>query len=186
MARPRSDIGRLQYRDQVDTKTTSYHFCPPKESQMKSIQFGLINNTTMCPTRTAYKLKQDTGHLRLTLATDHTFFLSYLDCPEKVNSIRPATISYWIKQHMPSAVIDTEVHLAHTIRAASSAKFVDEDHTINKVKQHVNWSLNTNKILLETINHAENSTTLEGEVEATGIVLGTKYNYILEIVDTLE
>ncbi|KAG1229379.1 hypothetical protein G6F35_002117 [Rhizopus arrhizus] len=105
MARPRSDIGRLQHRDIIftfqDCSTSSssaltgvtIHFRKPKETQVKTSKFGVLQDTRLCPASTLHLFIQKTNHLRESLPVDHTLFLAYIDKPAQVSSIRPSTLS---------------------------------------------------------------------------------------------
>ena len=199
MWRPRSDIGRLQYRDIIlkqDEKTSSLriHARTPKESQVKSITLGTIEDEDLCPVKTTYQFVTKTAHLRKDLPEDHTLFLAYIDSNQKPTmSVRPTTVANWVKAAMGKAGIDIKDYQAHSIRAASSTKAVELGYSIQDVKKHVNWSLNSNTFenfyykpssqtsTSTAINNSifyspEKRITLEAEVESTGIRLGTTTN----------
>ncbi|KAG1413103.1 hypothetical protein G6F58_007669 [Rhizopus delemar] len=105
MARPRSDIGRLQHRGIIftfqDCSTSSssaltgvtIHFRKPKETQVKTSKFGVLQDIRLCPASTLHLFIQKTNHLRESLPVDHTLFLAYIDKPAQVSSIRPSTLS---------------------------------------------------------------------------------------------
>ncbi|KAG1549878.1 hypothetical protein G6F47_013124 [Rhizopus delemar] len=63
MARPRSDIGRLQFQDIIfnfeDSNNSiptgvKIHFREPKENQVKTTRLGLLQDTRICPVSTLY------------------------------------------------------------------------------------------------------------------------------------
>jgi hypothetical protein len=92
VARPRSDLGRLQKRDihlEFDNdnvnepKSVTIHFREPKETQVKSSQFGIIKHSSLCPVITLSIFLERTRTLRTALPKDHTLFLSYIEQPEK-------------------------------------------------------------------------------------------------------
>ncbi|KAG0810222.1 hypothetical protein G6F17_008310 [Rhizopus arrhizus] len=112
MWRPRSDIGRLQYRDVIlnqDDMTTNIriHARKPKEGQIKSIILGTVEDNQVCPVRTAHESILQTAVKRQTLTEDHIFLLTYLDSSKKqATSVRPTTVTNWIKAAMDKAGID--------------------------------------------------------------------------------
>ncbi|KAG1390352.1 hypothetical protein G6F60_013009 [Rhizopus arrhizus] len=94
---------------------------------------------------------------------------------------------------MQAAGIDTTNFQAHSIRLAASTKAVELGHSIQDVKKHANWSLQSNTfedfyykpssqassstaINNSIFSSTENSITLEVGVESTGISLGTTSN----------
>ncbi|KAG1059457.1 hypothetical protein G6F42_028309 [Rhizopus arrhizus] len=94
---------------------------------------------------------------------------------------------------MQAAGIDTTNFQAHSIRLATSTKAVELGHSIQDVKKHANWSLQSNTfedfyykpssqassstaINNSIFSSTENSITLEVGVESTGISLGTTSN----------
>ncbi|KAG1400776.1 hypothetical protein G6F58_010880 [Rhizopus delemar] len=112
MWRPSSDIGRLQYRDVIlnqDDMTTNIriHARKPKEGQIKSIILGTVEDNQVCPVRTAHESILQTAVKRQTLTEDHIFLLTYLDSSKKqATSVRPTTVTNWIKAAMDKAGID--------------------------------------------------------------------------------
>lgn len=90
--------------------------------------------------------------------------------------------------------MDTKKYGPHSIRSASSTKVIESGHIIEEVEEHANWSRNTQTFqkfyykpttktslgsqITYSIFSAENFTTLEAEVEATEIVLGTTNNIV--------
>ncbi|KAG1044387.1 hypothetical protein G6F43_011463 [Rhizopus delemar] len=153
MARPRSDIGRLQFQDIIfnfeDSNNSiptgvKIHFREPKENQVKTTRLGLLQDTRICPVSTLYLFISKSNHLRVNLPTDHTLFLAHIEKPEQVASIRPSTMSSWVKSIMERSAIDTTIYKAHSIRSASSTKAVEKGHSIQAVKEHAGWSLNSN------------------------------------------
>jgi integrase len=121
MWRPRSDIGRLQYRDVIlnqDDMTTNIriHARKPKEGQIKSIILDTVEDNQVCPVRTAHESILQTAVKRQTLTEDHTFFLTYLDSSKKqATSVRPTTVTNWIKAAMDKAGVDINHYQAHSI-----------------------------------------------------------------------
>jgi hypothetical protein len=93
---------------------------------------------------------------------------------------------------MNKAGVDTNLYKAHFIRAAASTKAVELGYSIQDVKKHANWSLNSNTFekyyykpssqlststaICHPIFSSEKRITSEVEVEATGIGLGTTSN----------
>jgi hypothetical protein len=91
-----------------------------------------------------------------------------------------------------SAAGSAKEYPAHSIRAATSTKAVQKGVSIQKVKQHANWSQGSNTFekyyfkpisqhhdstkIQNSIFQTENRTTSESEAKATSIVLGTTYN----------
>lgn len=149
MARPRSDIGRLKkkdikfrYKDSI-LESVIIHFRETKESQVKTAILGKIEEEGLCPVQTLWEFKERTEVLRKKLPEEHTLFLGYILDPEKVVSIRPATLANWVKQLMKKAGVP-EDYPPHSIHAAASTKAVEKGNSIKEVKKHANWSLNTN------------------------------------------
>ncbi|KAG0975500.1 hypothetical protein G6F28_012905 [Rhizopus arrhizus] len=148
MARPRSDMGRLQHRDIIftfqDCSTSSssaltgvtIHFRKPKETQVKTSKFGVLQDIRLCPASTLHLFIQKTNHLRESLPVDHTLFLAYIDKPAQVSSIRPSTLSNWVKLLMDKSGVDTTKFKAHSIRSASSTKAIEKGHSIPETE----WS----------------------------------------------
>lgn len=193
MWRPRSDIGRLQYQDVIIQAEGSHHSITlharePKETQVKSTVLGEFTDQDLCPVRTLILFITKTAIIRQDLTKDHTLFLTYLDQEEKPStSVRPTTVANWIKEALQQAGIDTSLFQAHSIRAASSTKAVELGNSIQAVKKHANWSLNsdtfekyyfkpssqqssTANINNSIFSSTENSITLEVGVESTEIV----------------
>ncbi|ORE00907.1 hypothetical protein BCV72DRAFT_283045, partial [Rhizopus microsporus var. microsporus] len=103
MWRPRSDIGKLQFRDvhfQYDTTGTLVGTTviarSPKESESKSSKLGALNSKELCPVYHLWYFCESTKHLRYHLAEDHTLFLGNI-LDDKVKSISPITVANWIK-----------------------------------------------------------------------------------------
>lgn len=153
---------------------------------------GQLDDEEICTVRTLSTFIVKTDILRKDLPEDHTLFLTYIDSPKISTSVKPTTIANWIKTAMAEAGIDTKEYQAHSIRAASSTKAVELGHSIQEVKKHANWSLNSNTFEKHyfkpstqpssstTINNSvfstENRITLEVGVESTGIGLGMTTN----------
>ncbi|EIE75930.1 hypothetical protein RO3G_00634 [Rhizopus delemar RA 99-880] len=191
MWRPRSDIGCLQHRDITinnDHKgeiQATIHTRTPKEAQVKSITLGTYQDQQLCPVQTLQSFLNKTSQFRTNLPEDHALFLTYLEQEDKKSSsVRPSTITNWIKSAMQDAGIDTKHFQAHSIRSASSTKAVELGRSIQDVKKHANWGLNSNtfeKLYYKpspqvsssaAINHSifsstDNSITLEVGVEST-------------------
>ncbi|KAG1036148.1 hypothetical protein G6F43_013106 [Rhizopus delemar] len=181
MWRPRSDVGRIQWRDVQFTLTNGVpdtvwlHIRQPKETNTKSIQLGVIQEEDLCFVRNLFRFMELTNQHRQHLAEDHTLFLGYLEVDSKpTTSVQPSTV-------------------AHSLRSATSTKAVMLGIPIDQVKDHANWSLNSNtferfyyrpprrrlrstRIQQSIFSNAENSTTLEDESEPTRIELGTTSN----------
>ena len=170
------------------------HARTPKESQVKSVTLGTIEDADLCPVKTTYSFVTKTAHLREGMPDDHTLFLAYIDSPQKLPmSVRPTTVANWVKEALGKAGINTKDYQAHSVRAASSTKAVELGHSIQEVKKHANWSLNSNTfenfyykpssqtssstaITNSIFSSPEKRITLEAEVESTGISLGTTTN----------
>ncbi|KAG1488932.1 hypothetical protein G6F46_001125 [Rhizopus delemar] len=202
MSRPRSDIGRLQFQDIIFKFEGSnnsiptgvkIHFREPKENQVKTTRLGLLQDTRICPVSTLYLFISKSNDLRANLPTYHTLFLAHIEKPEQVAYIRPSTMSSWVKSIMERPGIGTTIYKAHSIRSASSTKAVEKGHSIQAVKEHAGWSLNSNTferfyykptnqdssstaITHSIFSQAENSITLGDGVEPTEIDLGTTNN----------
>ncbi|KAG1224241.1 hypothetical protein G6F35_004141 [Rhizopus arrhizus] len=198
MARPRSDLGRLQYQDVIlkygeneSLLSAVLHFRQAKETQVKTITLGPIEDISVCPVRALETFLKKTTGIRISLPQDHTLFLAYIMEVSKVTSIRPSTLANWVKQLMRQAGVDPN-YKAHSIRSASSTKAVARGNTIQSVKKHANWSLNTNTfesfyykptaanststLITNSILTPENLITLGAEAEETEIVVGTTNN----------
>jgi site-specific recombinase XerD len=205
MWRPRSDIGRLQFRDTLIRYSPKdqflvgavLHIRKPKEAQQKTIQLGLLQDDQqieLCVVRCLERFIKETTSFRSTLAIDHTLLLTHLNKPGELQptSIQPKTAAAWVQSHMLKAGISKE-YTAHSIRAASSTKAVQKGVSISSVEHHANWSQGSNTfekyyykpvsqehestIIQNSIfSTAENHTTSESEAKATRIVLGTTYN----------
>ncbi|KAG1049829.1 hypothetical protein G6F43_007864 [Rhizopus delemar] len=102
---------------------------------------------------------------------------------------------------MDKAGVDTNNYQAHSIRAASSTKAVELDHSIKDVKKYAKWSLSSNTF--EQYNYKpspqsfssiaisnslfscpEKRITSEVEVESTGIRLDTTTNINIDETKT--
>ncbi|KAG0821822.1 hypothetical protein G6F16_011833 [Rhizopus arrhizus] len=150
MWRPRSDIGRLQFRDihiqrQGETTSATIHAREPKECQVKSVTLGEYKEEQLCPVKTLVNFLHRTANTREDLPVDHTLFLTYLEKEEiRSSSVRPTTVANWIKAAMQATGIDTSNFQAHSIRSAASTKAVELGYTIQDVKKHANWRLQSN------------------------------------------
>jgi integrase len=150
MWRPRSDIGRLQFRDvhcsrdeqdEVTGVTLFIRF--PKEGQTKFSRFGTIEKQHLCPVRTLLAFTERTRTLREGFDPSHTLFLSHIMDTSRCRSVRPPTVANFIKQVMAEAGIDTTKYTPHSFRSAVSTKAVSRGISIQDVKIHANWSLNS-------------------------------------------
>ncbi|KAG1319903.1 hypothetical protein G6F62_011605 [Rhizopus arrhizus] len=80
MWRPRSDVGRIQWRDVQFTHTDGVpnsvwlHIRQPKETNTKSIQLGVIQEEDLCFVRTLFRFMELTNQHRQHLAVDDTLF----------------------------------------------------------------------------------------------------------------
>ncbi|KAG1461033.1 hypothetical protein G6F55_003798 [Rhizopus delemar] len=163
MARPRSDIGRLEYRNihfRIENNqaiSVIIHFVEAKKTNMKSTQLGLIE-----------------------------------DC-KATTSVRSSTVTNWTESIMAKAGINTIKCKAHLIRSTSSTKAVEKSNTIQEVKQHANWSSNANtfekyyykpraqessstRIANSIFSLTTNYTTFEDRAESRRIVVDTTNN----------
>ena len=207
MGRPRSDIGRLQYQhvyieeQNQQAKAAIIHFTEAKETQIKTTQLGMVEDETLCMVRTLYSFMQRTSQRRSTLPVDHTLFLTYLDQEDKeTTSIKPSTISGWLKTIMKDAGIDTTIHTPHSFRSALGTKAAEQGHSVDSIKQHANWSKKSNTwekhyyrptnqtsqstaIANSIFSLTENLTTLSDGTQSTFVLIfffGTKYIFILD------
>jgi site-specific recombinase XerD len=67
----------------------------------------------------------------------------FIEDESKVCSARSSTVANWVKETMKNAGVDTKLYGPHSIRSASSTKAVERGYTIEEVKEHANWSRNT-------------------------------------------
>ncbi|KAG1442808.1 hypothetical protein G6F46_012580 [Rhizopus delemar] len=84
MARLGSDIGRLQKRDVLfewnkerKISGVTIHFRLPKETQVKSVKIGLIDDSNICPVKTVHTFVERSAKLRSNLPESHTLWLAY-------------------------------------------------------------------------------------------------------------
>jgi hypothetical protein len=144
MWRPRSYIGRLQFRDILlhysgENQSLSglvLHIRKPKEGQQKTIHLGLLNDSEqgeLCLVRCVERFINGTRSFRTSLAEDHTLLLTYLNKPQEIppSSIQSSTVASWVKSHM-SAAGSAKEYPAHSIRAATSTKAVQKGVSIQK------------------------------------------------------
>ncbi|KAG1449690.1 hypothetical protein G6F55_010052 [Rhizopus delemar] len=150
MWRPRSDVGRIQWRDVQFTLTNGVpdtvwlHIRQPKETNTKSIQLGVIQEEDLCFVRNLFRFMELTNQHRQHLAEDHTLFLGYLEVDSKpTTSVQPSTVGKWVQSAMEKAGVDRR-YKAHSLRSATSTKAVMLGVPIDQVKDHANWSLNSN------------------------------------------
>ncbi|KAG1446346.1 hypothetical protein G6F46_000414 [Rhizopus delemar] len=146
MRSPRSDIGKLQYRD-VNLKQHDQDLLQglAKEIEAKSSKLGALEKE-ICPAYVFWQLCQRTKCLRGHLAEDHSLFLaSMMEINgDKSRPISPVTIANWIKDSLKEAGINTSMFKVHSLRLAASTKAVSNGASIHSVKMHANWSLNSN------------------------------------------
>ncbi|KAG1526955.1 hypothetical protein G6F52_001971 [Rhizopus delemar] len=152
MWRPRSDIGKLQYRD-VNFKQDDQGLLQgvtltarsPKEIEAKSSKLGALKDREICPAYTLWHFCQRTKHLRTHLAENHSLLLANI-LEENGNKSRPislVTIANWIKDSLKEAGINTDVFKAHSLRSAANTKAISNGASIHSVRMHANWSLNS-------------------------------------------
>ncbi|EIE90780.1 hypothetical protein RO3G_15491 [Rhizopus delemar RA 99-880] len=131
MDRPRSDMGRLQFQDIIFNFENSnnsiptgvkIHFREPQETQVKATSLSLLQGTRLYLVSTLYLFTSKSNHLRVNLPNDHTLFLAHIDKLEQVVSIRPSTMSSWVKTIMERSGVDTTIYKAYSIRSASSSE----------------------------------------------------------------
>ncbi|KAG0735469.1 hypothetical protein G6F57_009442 [Rhizopus arrhizus] len=129
MWRPRSDVGRIQWIDVQFTHTDGIpdnvwlHIRQPKETNTKNIQLGVIQED---------------------LSVDHTLFLGYLEVDTKpTTSVQPSTVGKWVQTAMEKTGVDRR-YKPHSLRSATSRKAVMLGVSIDQVKDHANWSRNSN------------------------------------------
>ncbi|KAG1471545.1 hypothetical protein G6F56_002064 [Rhizopus delemar] len=126
--RPRSDVGRLQWRDVHSTYTEKFlhgailHIRQPKESNMKTIQLELIEEEALCLVRNLSIFMDLTNILRQNLAKDHTLLLGYLGVDKKTSiSVKPSTVGQLVQMAMSKTGIDVR-YKSHSLRSAASTK----------------------------------------------------------------
>jgi hypothetical protein len=196
IARPRSDIGRLQFRDvQLLPEGVSCFFREPKECQEKMSHLGRINDQTICPVFNLELFLERSTHRREGLPEDHTLFLAYIDHPKKQScSIGEKTLAKWLKDVLEEAGTDTTEYTAHSYGAAAATKTIQQGAPIELVKKHANWSLNgntlekyyyksfdqhrmaTDMVEKKFSSQAEKGTTSGAETETTTIMVGAIHN----------
>lgn len=185
MWRPRSDIGRLQYRDIILKKEDAGSFSVriysrnPKEGQVKTIILGELEDKEMCTVRTLSNFISKTAILCKNLPEDHTLFLTYIDSSKNSTSVKPTTIANWVKTAMTEAGIDTKEYQAHSILAASSTKAVELGHSIQEVKKRANWSLNSNTF---EQHYFKPSTQSSSSTNISNSIFSTEKRITLEVV----
>lgn len=174
-------------------KSVFIHFREAKETQVKSTVVGLMDNKDTCLVSTLGEFVKRSSLLRKNLPGEHTLFLVYINEPDKINSASASTVATWVSKIMAKAGIDTKLYKPHSIRSASCTKAVEKGVTIEKLKQHANWSQNSNtfekyylkptaqqhestKIANSILSSSGKHTTLESESKSTRIVEGTTNN----------
>jgi integrase len=202
MWRPRSDLGRLQYRDVLKYDShakygSGYKLISrePKEADSKVSYVAPLSFTSnLCPVLTLVLFLDRTVDLRMSLPVDHTLFLAYIDHKVRsVSSIQPKTLASSIKRLMSQAGIDTSRFGPHTIRSAASTAVVQGGGKRSNVKSHAGWSLNSSTfekyyyrpntlfrsshtIMKRLFSGTDKVTTSGVEAEASTIVVGTTHN----------
>lgn len=83
---------------------------------------------------------EKTKHLRSKLPENHTLFLAYIFDASATKSVLPSTIANWVKKNMEEVGIDIRKYKAHSLRSAASTFAVQQGSSIQKIKQHANWS----------------------------------------------
>ncbi|KAG1139142.1 hypothetical protein G6F37_009980 [Rhizopus arrhizus] len=113
MWRPRSDVGRIQWRDVQFTHTDGVpdsvwlHIRQPKKTNTKRIQLGVIQEEDLCFVRNLFRFMELTNQYRQHLAGDHTLFLGYLEVVTKpTTSVQPSTVGKWVQTAMKKAGVD--------------------------------------------------------------------------------
>ncbi|KAI8365170.1 uncharacterized protein BYT42DRAFT_596011 [Radiomyces spectabilis] len=149
MALPRPDIGRLQYQNIQFQIVDQEPIARQKETNIRSNQLGLVEDRELCP-------------------GTYTLFLTYLEDDKGTTSVRPSTVSNWVKFIMKNGGIKG-VYKAHSIRSVSSTKAVEKLHSIEEVKQHANWSNRSNAFERGIVVGTTNNATLD-ETKATNVV----------------
>ncbi|KAG1055392.1 hypothetical protein G6F43_002657 [Rhizopus delemar] len=153
------------------------HIHQPKETNPKRIQLGVIQEEDLCFVRNLFRFMELTNQHRQHLAVDHTLFLGYLEVDSKpTTSVQPSTVGKWVQTAMEKAGVDRR-YKAHSLQSATSTKAVMLGIPIDQVKDHANWSLNSNtfekfyyrpprrrlrstRIQQSIFSNAENSTTI--------------------------
>ncbi|KAG1043393.1 hypothetical protein G6F43_011661 [Rhizopus delemar] len=150
MWRPRSVVGRIQWRDVQFTHTDGIpdsvwlHIRQPKETNTKSIQLGVIQEEDLCFVLNLFRFMELTNQHRQHLAVDHTLFLRYLEVYSKpTTSVQLSTVGKWVQTAMEKTGVDRR-YKAHSLQSATSTKAVILGVPIDQVKDHANWSLNSN------------------------------------------
>jgi integrase len=198
VTRPRSDIGKLQFRDvQLLPESVSWFFRESKEGQEKMSHLSRINDKTVCPVFNLELFLERSTYRREGLPEDHILFLACINYPTKQScSIGEKTLAKWLKEVLEEADIDTTEYTAHSYRAAAVTKAIQQGAPIELVKKHANWSLNgdtlekyyykpfdqhrtaTDMVEKKFPSQAEKGTTSGVEAEATTIVVGTAHNFV--------
>ena len=139
----------MQYRDIILKTDNSIlnvriHAKTPKEVQIKSTIFGQNEDEDLCPVKTVFEIIKSTAPIRQDLLEYHTLFPTHLGSQKQSTSAKPATVANCIKSAMKGAGINTNSFQAHSLRAASSTKAVELGHSVQDIKKHANWNLNSN------------------------------------------
>jgi integrase len=145
MWRPRSDIGRIQFRDVIfsgplDNPTGVTIFVrEPKEAQFNHSRLGAIEDRTVCPVHTLKTFCDRTHLKRQHLPENQTLFLACIDKKE-CRSIETSTIAGYLRDTMKAAGLNTIEYTPHSIRAASSTFAAQLGLSDAEIKVHANWS----------------------------------------------
>ena len=152
MWRPRSDIGKLQYRDIIFKHndqglpiwvTMIVRFL--KEVGTKISGLSALEDLKLCPLYILCQLCKHTRHVCEGLPEGYAMFLASI-LQTKINTIHsasPITIENWIKWDLKQAIIDTIKFKAHYLRSASSIKAEIKGVFIQAITMRATWSLNS-------------------------------------------
>jgi hypothetical protein len=116
----------------------------PKGGAPKLSKLGCIADTTIFSVCILWNFCKRSLPIRSTLQDDNKLFLVYIQHEKQVpSSAKEATVANWVKAILEASGIDTTKFKAHSTRSAASTKAFLEGVDIKKLKQHANWSLNT-------------------------------------------
>jgi hypothetical protein len=113
MWRPRSDIGRIQYRDvllsgpEAEPTRVTIFVREPKEGRFKHTRLGAIQDQAMCPVFNLKAFCTRTQRSRQSLPTDHSLFLARIDGRD-CYSIETGTVASYHRNAMKEAGINTK------------------------------------------------------------------------------
>jgi hypothetical protein len=152
MWRPRSDVGNLQFQDVKWLRDKTEKIVgvqlmarQPKETNQKTTTLSaLSNNSNLCPVLSLRHFVERTARFRDALPNDHSLLLAYIDHPSLPPSqIASKTVANRVKELLTEAGVDTSIFGAHSIRSAASTAAFQKGLSINEIKIHANWSLNS-------------------------------------------